>query len=260
MRTAILYISTGKYNQFFTGFYRSSKEYFLCNHEKQYFVFTDDISLGENKDDVHIIKKECRGFPLDSLFRFEMFLELEEQLKSFDYIFFFNANMIFLKHIGEDILPNKENGDLVAVIHPGFYNKPDFLYPYERKKKSMAYILPHLKEYHYFMGSLNGGKSLNYLNLIKSCAQNIRKDYENNIIAIVHDESHLNKYLTEHICLNLSPSYAYPDGSKLPFEPIILLIDKVKIDPYFNKGRDFTFFGNIKKAYDIIVRAVLWNF
>ena len=108
------------------------------------------------------------------------------------------------------------------------------------------------------MGSLNGGKSKDFLELIDVCAKNTRKDYNRGIIAYVHDESHLNKYLSEHNCLGLSPEYAYPEDWKLPFTPKIILRDKVKLDTYFNKGRDHSLRGKIQKGFRILWRAFRW--
>ena len=256
IKVAILYICTGKYNQFFAGFYDSCERFFLSGIASlDYFVFTDDLNLTLAKN-VRLIKKDCQGFPLDSLFRFDMFLEIEAELRKFDYIFFFNANMLFLKPVGREVLPEKEK--LVAVLHPGYYNKPAFLYPYDRNKKSTAYIPPCRKFYKYYMGSLNGGKTKDYLELIKVCSHNIHVDYDSGYIAMVHDESHLNKYLSEHQCLAISPAYAYPEDWNLPFDAKILIRDKVKIDSYFNKGRNTSFGGKIEKGIKMLYRGILW--
>ena len=256
MKLAVLYICTGKYNQFFHAFFESSEKYFMKDiADVEYFVFTDDMLLS-NSGKVHLFKKECKGFPLDSLFRFDMFLSIEKELKAFDYIFFFNANMLFVAPVGEEFLPKKEG--LAAVLHPGYFGKPSFLFPYERNAQSTAYIPPFGKKHKYYMGSLNGGTSTEYLKLIHECSKNIQEDYNRGYIAIYHDESHLNKYLCSHDCLNLSPAYAYPEGCKLPFDAKIIIRDKVKIDPYFNKGRDHSIKGRIKKGWQVLWRAVKW--
>ena len=100
---AILYICTGKYNQFFHEFYTSCERYFLVDQaiNKQYFVWTDDVSLC-NADNVHLIYHACQGFPADSLFRFDMFLQKENELCSYDYIYFLmqmhsSANLLVKK-------------------------------------------------------------------------------------------------------------------------------------------------------------------
>lgn len=260
MKVAILYICTGKYNQFFSGFYESCEKYFLKDIASvDYFVFTDEISLS-TASNVHLIERQCQGFPLDSLFRFDMFLQVEKELVKFDYLFFFNSNMLFVAPVGREILPEKEG--LCAVLHPGYYRKPNFLYPYERNKKSTAYIDPpklfQHKKYSYYMGSLNGGKTEAYLEFIRTCSENTHKDYNQGLVAMVHDESHLNKYLSERKCLALSPAFAFPEGWHLPFSPKLLIRNKVRIDPYFDKGRDHSLKGKIKKGIGIFKRAISW--
>ena len=55
MKIAILYICTGKYNQFFNDFYSSCESKFLKGRaDKEYFVFTDDLSISNQKN-VHLI-------------------------------------------------------------------------------------------------------------------------------------------------------------------------------------------------------------
>jgi hypothetical protein len=257
MKVAILYICTGKYNQFFSGFYESAQKYFLKDiAEIEYFVFTDNLKLSNEKN-VHLFERQCQGFPLDSLFRFDMFVSLSDRLKDFDYCFFFNANMLFVNSVGKEFLP--ENEGLMAVIHPGFFNKPDARLPYERNSQSTAYIPKEKnKLYKYYMGSLNGGRTDDFLMLAKTCSDNTHNDYDRGIIAQVHDESHLNKYMSTHKCLGLSPAYAYPEGWKLPFTPKIIIRDKVKIDPYFNKGRDFSLKGRIVKGTKILIHMLKW--
>ena len=212
MKVAILYICTGRYAQFFDGFYKSAEQYLLQGVEKRYFVFTDQEQLTEAAN-VELLIRPCRGFPEDSLFRFDRFLEIKDKLKDYDYTFFFNANMRFVAPVGEELLEER----LTAVLHPGYYDKPEWRYPYERNKQSKAYIPPHEDDYNYYMGSLNGGKTEDYLALAETCSQHIHEDWEQGIVAIYHDESHLNRYLREHRCKALSPAYAYIEGEELPF-------------------------------------------
>ncbi len=259
MRIAILYICTGKYNVFWDGFYKSSEKYFLSGQAaKEYFVFTDNMDLCKDSH-VHLHYRECQGFPFDSLFRFDLFLSIEDEIKDFDYIYFFNANMQFVKPVGKEFLPTESEGNLAAVLHPLILKRPFFFYSYERNKKSLAYI-PLMKhhKYRYYMGSLNGGRAKEYLELVRTCAKNTRIDYEKGIIAMVHDESHLNRYLFDHKCKALAPSYAYPEGKSMGYEPIILIRDKVKVDSYFNKGRDTSKWGKMKMVWSWIYRAILW--
>lgn len=257
MRIAILYICTGQYSQFFQPFYESAETFFMKGQaEKHYFVFTDDRQLSQAAN-VTLIYRECQGFPLDSLFRFDMFLSIEEQLKAYDYCFFFNSNMKFLKPVGQEFLPEKEG--LMAVLHSGYYRKPYWAYPYERSPKANAYIPPHDKPYHYFQGCLNGGKTELFLEFARTCSEETHEDYNKGIIALVHDESYLNKYMHYHPCVPMSPSYAYPEGKHLPVEPIILQIDKRKVSTYFhNKGYSPSYWAKFKKGIRIFKNILRW--
>ena len=260
MNIAILYICTGKYNQFFQVFYESSEKFLLKESgEIQYFVFTDDMKLSQ-ANNVHLIKKKCQGFPADSLFRFEMFLEIKDELLNYDYVFFFNANTEIKQPIGKEILPDA-NLRLVMAEWPGKrkpFKHPAF-YPYERNKKSLAYIAPFEKEpYIYYMGGINGGKSKDFIQMIEILARNIRIDYSNGIIARVHDESHINKYMRYHSCKILSAEYCWPEEWKSDIEPKIIFRDKVKVDAYFNKGRNNSVWGRIKKGILVLMYAFNW--
>lgn len=258
MTVAILYICTGKYNQFFKGFYESCEKYFLKGIASvEYFVFTDDMSLS-SATNVHLIKRKCQGFPLDSLFRFDMFLQIEAELRKFDYIYFFNANAELQRPIGTEILPD-ESG-LAMGIWPGKRERQHpMFFPYERNKKSKAYVAPHGKNYVYFMGGLNGGTAKAYLQMIQTLSMNIRDDYNRGIIAMVHDESHINAYLRTHACKKLGREFCLPEEFvKVGEQPKNIFRDKVKIDPYFNKGRDHSLKGKLKKGCKILWRAIQW--
>lgn len=263
MNVAILYICTGKYNIFFDHFYASCEKYFLTGLASlHYYIFTDSPSSFPKTDNLTIINKKCEGFPLDSLLRFDMFLRVKNELLDADYVFFFNSNAEFKAPIGIDILPEKGKETLVAAEWPCKrkpFNHPMF-YPYERNKKSTAYIPPFEKHpYKYYMGGINGGESKAYVKMIETLAANIREDYNKGIIACVHDESHINKYFRSHTCKVLTPEYCIPEEwVKEGFQPKIIFRNKVKVDSYFNKGRDHSFKGRLQKTIRIIKRAICW--
>lgn len=258
-KIAILYICTGRYKIFFPGFYHSAEKYLLIddNFQKEYFVWTDDLSLSVEKN-VHLMFKKSEGFPADSLFRFEMFLQAEEELKKFDYIYFFNANAKILRPIGTEILPD-ESG-LAIGIWPGKREQqhPVF-FPYERNPRSLAYVAPFEGNYTYFMGGLNGGTSEAYLSMIHTLHHNIRDDYKRGIIAKVHDESHINAYLRHHKCKKIGREYCIPEEWITENDcPKNIFRNKVLIDPYFNKGRKSTVFARVRKGCSILVDCIRW--
>lgn len=226
-KVGILYICTGKYNIFWEGFYKSSEKFLLPHCEKTYFVFTDaEHIMDEDQKNVRKIFQANLGWPGNTLFRFEMFRRIENALIAFDYLFFFNANTIFGDFIyNEEILPATEG--LMAVRHPWFYDKDPIVFPYERNPGSLASIA-FVQGQHYFLGGVNGGRTEDYLMMIKTLEDRIRKDLDSGITAIHNDESHLNKYLLDKTVKVLDPSYGYPDPEvwSIPFTPKVIFLDK----------------------------------
>lgn len=261
MKVGILYICTGKYSIFWDSFYKSAEQFFLTDSEKHYFVFTDVVEIPEDKN-ITIIKAAPKGFPLDSLLRFEMFLSIKEQLEQMDYLFFLNSNMKFVATVTHEVIPSDLNSGLMATFHPGYYNKEKFTLPYERSKKSKAYInYKSDTAYFYYMGGFNGGKTKDYLKLTKVCHDNVQTDIRNGAMAIYHDESHLNHYLSGKSILQLSPAYGFPEGATLPFEPKIVILNKMKhggkyFDKLPQKSYGLRIYLKIKRMY----AAFIWRY
>ncbi len=259
MRVAILYICTGKYNQFFEGFYRSCEKYFMPGVDKEYFVFTDDMELC-NSENVHLYYKVCEGFPKDSLFKFRMFLSIESELRDFDWMMYLNSNAEFRSVVTpEEYLPQDGN-ELFGAVWPGKtrpIHHPMF-FPYERNKESHAYIAPGDKEYLYYMGGANGGTARAYLEMIRILANNIEEDYAKGIIACFHDESHINKYFHQHKPYVLSAPYCWPEEWSSDFAPKMVFRDKVRLDKYFDKGRKHSLFAKAYKLGKLLSKGVKW--
>ena len=63
-------------------------------------------------------------------------------------------------------------------------------------------------------------------------------DLQQNVIALWHDESQLNRYAAERSDYRLlTPAYWYPEGWQMPFEQKITVRDKSR---YFDSGKKQT--------------------
>lgn len=232
MRIGILYICTGKYDLFWKDFYLSAEHFFMQGETctREYYVFTDASKLyaeDENKH-IHRIKQKNLGWPDNTLKRFHMFLQVKEQLlRETDFLFFCNANLLFVQNVGGEILPQLKDNLLVGTIHPGFYHSLNSEFTYERRPVSKAFISQGEGK-HYYAGGFSGGCTGAYLQLCETIKSGVDIDESNGVVAVWHDESHINKYFLENPPLTLSPSYLYPEGWSLPFEKIILIRDKNK--------------------------------
>lgn len=235
MKVAILYIGIGQYVDFWKGFYISCENHFLHDIEKQYFMFTDAESIyAEEK--VHKIYQEDIGWPGNSLMRYSFFMNIINDLEEFDYIYFFNGNILFLQDIStEEFCPKDDS--LLVVEHHYFVDKRNELFPYDRNEKSRAYI-PYGEGEHYVCGGLNGAKSNVFINFIKYLYEEIEIDKNNNVVALWHDESHVNRYILDYKqIMLLPPSYCYPElvaNPEISNERKIICRDKRN---YFNLYR-----------------------
>ena len=58
-------------------------------------------------------------------------------------------------------------------------------------------------------------------------AERILEDKKKGIIAVWHDESHMNRYLIDNEpAIILNPSYCYPESWEIPFDKKLLALDK----------------------------------
>ena len=126
--------------------------------------------------------------------------------------------MRFVGDVGDEIL-----GDSVATIHPGFLGGRGTP---ETRPQSTAYIHP-MDNLVYYAGGFNGGSSSNFLKMSEQIDRNIDVDSRNGIIAVWHDESHLNKFFTKNKPTTvLNPSYCYPESWNLNYDKKLLALDK----------------------------------
>ena len=218
MKVGLLIISTNKYIQFLQPLIFSADEFFIKDKDVTYFIFTDkEIEVETNRKIVKI-NTEHREWPWMTLGRYKIFTENSEELSKMDYLYYCDVDMRFVSTVGEEII-----GDLVATKHPGYFGRRGTP---EENPLSTACVSQH--EYmEYFAGGFNGGTSLEYLKMANVISKNIDKDYSNNIIAIWHDESHMNRYFIDNKPTKiLSPSYCYGESMNIPFERKLIALDK----------------------------------
>lgn len=176
--------------------------------------------MNDSLKGVTLIDTEPVPWPSPTLMRYHLFLNEEERLKDYDYIFYMDADMRVVATIGDEIM-----GDgLTAAQHPMYDLRKEFIPPYEPNKDSTAYIKrpgavvddqgrPRFKPY-YYAGGFQGGIASEFIKAMKVMKKNIDRDFDSNYIAIWNDESHWNKYMFDYEgpSIVLSPAYVYPDS------------------------------------------------
>ncbi|MBQ6772458.1 MAG: hypothetical protein IJP48_00175 [Synergistaceae bacterium] len=247
----ILYICTGKYIAFWESFHESFEKYFLPDTIKNYYILTDKPENITQSERVKAYYIDPMPWPLITLLRFHYFTRFKDEIINNDYLMFANSNFVCREVIQEEeFLPN-DNQELSCVIHPGFYNRKARWCPYERNRKSRAYV-PYNIEGKYVMGSLICGHSDKFMKMSEILASRINEDFNNRVIALWHDESQFNRYVLENSNSKryLSPSFAYPEGWDLPFDDKLELLDKSK---FFSV---YTFKGYTKPELSLIEKII----
>lgn len=235
-KIGILYICTGEYWKFWENFYKTCEENFLIEEEKHYFVFTDnEVLLNIKNERIHPIFQEKMQWPYPTLYRYKIFIKNKDYFKDMDYLIFCNANLLFSEKISKnDIFANKE---LFVTLHPGFFNKKPKKFTYETNIKSLAYT-EKKKDSIYVCGGFNGGSKDEFLNMSNILNDNIDKDLLNDIIAIWHDESHINNYVQinrENFNV-ISPSFCYPQNLEINIPKKVIVQNKENIISIKHKG------------------------
>lgn len=217
-KVGLLIIATNKYIQFVKPLIESADSYFLLNQDVTYFVFTNQNIDIKSKRNIVKIDVEHKDWPWMTLGRYKIFSDNSKKLSELDYLYYCDADMLFVNMVGDEILSQR-----VATQHPGYFGKRGTP---EINPLSLACVFPY-EEMQYFAGGFNGGTSEEYLKMAHKISANIETDYSRGVIAVWHDESHMNRYFIDNKpTLILSPSYCYGESMNIPFDKKLLALDK----------------------------------
>lgn len=200
MSTALVVIATG-------DVYRQHAKNLIAS-AKQFFIPHDVVLFTDNPAEFDVPIKFHRanlGYPRATLMRYHAMVEAREILSKYDNIFYSDADMLFVAPVAENEILSD---GITATEHPGYvglHGTP------EANPRSAAY-LPTIRTY--FCGGFNGGTSAAFLQMANAISQAVDQDDANRILAVWHDESHLNRYLYDHPPAKiLSPSFCYPENA-----------------------------------------------
>lgn len=199
------------------------KGLFLPGHTTEVMLWTDIPSFAEAKDvnfGATVFPTDSVEWPYPTLMRYHLFLAQEEYLKQFDYLFYLDLDMRVVGFVGDEILPKE---GLMMAAHPMYWLQDNLVPPYEPDERSSAHIkMPgrvvsegekNKFQPLYAAGGFQGGKTGPFIDAMKAMRDGIDKDFDISYVARWNDESHWNKYLSEHPPeVVLDPSYVYPDS------------------------------------------------
>lgn len=209
-KIGLLVIATGKYVEFLPALYESILKYFLPKHEVKMIVFTD--RLGSVPEGAIPCYFHHFPWPAPSLLRYKMFNRYRETLREFDYLYYCDADSLFVGPVGEEVLT-----EMVAVEHFEYIGRNPREFPLERNRQSTACVgdgdVSHL-----VCGSFWGGKTKKFLEMVAALEKDVDADLAKGLMAVSnYDMAYLNKYVGAHPKTKiLNPEYCYPGNRTLP--------------------------------------------
>jgi len=208
---ALVIIATGKYDRFVEPLLNSARKFFLIHDDLTFYIFTDKIK--DYGEDCVVIPTKHEDWPGPTLHRYRNIVSAKSLFSGIGYIFYCDVDMLFVDHVGREILGN----GLTATLHPGFAMFPK-TGSWGSNVRSTSFT-DKIFRYKYYAGGFQGGRSKRFMFYCETMAANIRTDELIGIIAEHHDETHWNKIIAnspDHICLD--PSYCMveePEKRKL---------------------------------------------
>ena len=194
LKIGVIVIATGRYLDLIKDprfdLINSLHTHFFTEDILSIYLFTDGIP----PENVEHIYQEQLPWPDPTLYRFRSFYESRDVYKDNDYIFYIDADSRVISDVGREIL-----SDFTVVTHwsLGRYKRHGVI-PVETNEESTAAITDQ-KYLEYYSGAFFGAKTEKFISMSKELSSNIDKDLENNIIAVWHDESHLNRYCYDNV-------------------------------------------------------------
>uniref|UniRef100_UPI0037E85FD6 N-acetyllactosaminide alpha-1,3-galactosyltransferase-like n=1 Tax=Semicossyphus pulcher TaxID=241346 RepID=UPI0037E85FD6 len=208
---ALTVFAVGRYlDAYLKTFLTSAEKHFMLGLPVTYYVFTDlpqevpkiEIALPRRLKVIQV-DKHSRWQDI-SMIRMKTISDvIESEIRhNFSYVFCFDVDQEFKGRFGSEAL-----GDSVALLHAHFYKLPKARFTYDRNPKSTAFMETGDFYYH---AAVFGGWWENVQDIADACYLSILQDKANNVEALWHDESHLNKYFWLHKPSRLlSPEYCW---------------------------------------------------
>lgn len=207
---AIICISTGVYNCFWDGFYKSINSNFCIESQKNFYFFTDDVNLAQSDMPANIFPQliQDQGWVLNVMLRSEMFLSIEDKLRQNDFVFNLNSNYRAVAPIHDtELLPDASNGWLCGLCFDFYLERQPNTFTYDRNPDTQAYI-PYGSGKHYFQGGFYGGRTDEFIEMSRQIKTMTDIDIARRLIPRFHDESYVNRYLLERTSKVIGTKYA----------------------------------------------------
>jgi hypothetical protein len=172
------------------------------------------------------------GWPEATLLRYKEILKQKDHFKE-DILMYLDADMLVIHEFESTLYPEFWKSGIALVAHPGYWRpsgvellryflknplclasdaihfaRTGGLGTWELRRQSRAFVGREARKI-YVCGGTWMGKRDQFLKMVRSCSENVDEDLGRGLVAKWHDESHLNKWLSENNATVLTPSYCF---------------------------------------------------
>lgn len=222
-------IATNGYEKYLVNLLISADKYLQTKNNAIFHVFTDNPenikknALHLNNITICYHHTPSYQWPEATLIRYKLIYENQNHFLS-QVILYIDSDMLFKSFVGLELFPEKWKNGLAFVEHPGYWRKnrkttlsARYFYKlfkyggfgtWETRRASSAFTERKFRRV-YCCGGIWMGKRKELINFVKLMFESVEVDKKNDITAVWHDESHLNKYIAHNKITLLSPEYCY---------------------------------------------------
>ena len=200
---------------------------FFPGAEIRYLVFTDNVEeiqrwiLPERITAVGV-EITHKPWPISTISRYKDYKNSAELLQS-ELVLFIDADMRIIGEVPSTFAPTQWPNEIALVRHPGFYRKaqvarkgPSRFLPtkttalgsWEERSESQAYVSARSRKY-YVCGGVWMASQKAAIALCSLLSSRIDADERRDVMAVWHDESHLNWWAANNRHAILSPEYCF---------------------------------------------------
>jgi|GEM_PF-831831 len=256
MKIGAFTVATGPYLEYWWQQAQDADTRLFSDHALTLVVFTDRPSEASKfarelfRAQVRVVAIPTLSWPMATMARYELISEMNIE-DEFDVVLHLDADTRIAQEVGRELEPERWEGGIALVAHPGFFRPAHALLTalrlprttvsdlaglirgeagigqWERRSKSTAFV-PRSRRKQYVCGGVWFGRSPEFFTMTRTLAAHTLTDRRRGITARWHDESHLNWFAAHHKFTLLDSSYCYVHGSKSlsGLVPRIIAVDK----------------------------------
>ena len=202
------------------------------NAELQLLIFSDNPPeiLKTRRHVAKTILIPSFGWPEATIKRYELISENHKEIRG-NYVIYMDSDLRVMRNFVPEFIRLTSSEKMSLVAHPGFWRpkriarimlyltSPKLLMrdirrriligglgSWETSVKSTAFVARKMRR-SYVCGGFWGGTKNIVLGMCGELAESVRIDNQNNVVAVWHDESHLNAWLSKNDSVILTPEF-----------------------------------------------------